>query len=345
MGRKRNAILDKGPVGVFAQKLRDRMDAVTPPTTFRRLAAKVWCSHALLAEACAGKKLPTWQVTEAFVHACGATDEEVAAWHSEWEQTQQAAGQLRRKLGEADVVVPTRSRTGQAIRAGRLRPVKPDLASPLASVPAPEAAQTFDDLIYQTRVLKIAVGNPSLRVLSAWLRRNGGYHSPSSLSEAFTGRRPPSFELFKAVVEGLISYGVERNGMERQDEWMSVRGWTEAWSRAEYNRLRPDLMPRRRFGNVHLLVDDQDEGPTAGIVAELPADHAAALLGSLHRGVAAGIIAQLPPDKAQAIINAMWQQNATIHPDHAEDGTPQATVLQHPAASGDGPGTSGKINS
>ncbi|WP_327591258.1 hypothetical protein OHA25_61145 (plasmid) [Nonomuraea sp. NBC_00507] len=302
MGNKRKPILDDGPIGQFAQRLRDRMDEVVPALTFRAMKQKAFCSHAVLAEACAGKKLPSWVVTEAFVRACGADDAEVKAWHEDWLQTQRSVGRLRRKLGQADVVVPTHTDTGLPVRDGRLRPVEVDLADPEACVPRPETIQTFDDLLYQLRVLRIAVGNPSLRDLSRHTRV-----PVSTLGNLFSGRRP-SYEVFMQVVTTLV--GPDGLGGERQV-------WREAWTRAEYNRIRPDLTRRRRVGNVFMLSEQQDAGPTAGIVAELPPGVAATLLASLPQHVAAGIISEMPPAKAQAVLTAMWQVHGTVEADSA----------------------------
>jgi len=301
MGRKLNPIEDDGPIGGFAQRLRDRRHQAGEPT-FRAMAAVSSCSHAVLAEACAGKKLPTWEVTEAFVRALRA-DDELPSWRKDWRQVQQAVGRLRRKLGQADVVVPTHSDTGLPIREGRLRPVQPDLADPAASMPRPETAQTFDDLLYQARVLKIAVGNPSLRQLKAQLRKLEEYIGVSTLGDLLSGRRPPSHELFRTVICGLLAYGDVKN-RKPAETWFSLQVWLEAWTRAEYNRTRPDLARRRRTGNVYLMSENQDEGPTAGVIGEMNPSVAATLLGSLPRPIAAGIINELPPEKAQAVIKA-----------------------------------------
>jgi Helix-turn-helix domain len=308
MGRKRNPISDPGPIGTFAQRLRDRMDEVMPKLTFRAMADVTYVSHSVLAEACSGTKLPTWPVTKAFVTACGATEAEVGEWKKDWLETQRSVGQLRRKLGEAGVVVPTHSDTGQPLRAGRLRPVLPDLADPDACVPRPEKAQTFDDLAYQVRVLKIAVGNPSLRLLRAHLRKRDYPVSVSTLSDVINGRRTPTRELLEIIVKGLLTYDEEPSSRTPGRPWSAWQTWRDAWSRAEFNRERPDLIRRNRLGNVYLLSDNQDEGPTASIVAEMAVPAAAALLASLHPPLAAGILNELPPRKQQAVVTAMFQQ-------------------------------------
>jgi hypothetical protein len=72
--------------------------------TCRVMAALCHFSHSVLAEAASGKIMPTWPVVKAFVQACGADDDEVQNWETYYLDTQRAVGNLRRKLGEADIV-------------------------------------------------------------------------------------------------------------------------------------------------------------------------------------------------------------------------------------------------
>lgn len=342
MGNKYSPIFDEGPVGQYAQRLRDRKSAARtetePRLTFRQMAKGCHYSHATLANACAGKELPNWPVTEAFLRACGADDDEVAEWRQEWIRTQRVLGSLRRKLGEADVVVPTRSSEGRAIREGRLRPIKIDLADPAACNPRPEAVNTFDDLAYELNVLKIANGGPSLRDLYRRMRRmpGGGWGAPVSvttLSDIFAGRRIPSGEAYRAIVQCLLT---TRRPSRLEDE---MRPWLEAWSRAMFNHERPDLH-RRRGGvtNIFVQAEDQDRGPTASIVAELQPEHAAGLLAGLDRRVAADILRELPPEKAQAVLSKMWQLTGPVPDIAAGQGgskPPRLRPVQDPPADGD----------
>ena len=215
----------------------------------------------------------------------------------------------------------------------RLRPVQVDLADPASSIPRPETVQTFDDLLYQLQMLKIAVGNPSLRQLQAQLRKLDLYLGVSTLSELFSGRRLLTHDHYAEVIRGLLSYAAGVS--EQRQSWHTPQAWLDAWSRAEYNRVRPDLSRRRRVGNIYLLSENQDEGPTAAIVSELDPALAAALLASLHPSIAAGIIGELPPEKAQAVLKAMWQLSGTVD-NHRR--TANGTVLPYPK-SGPGVGT------
>ncbi len=104
MGRPLNPIEDDGPIGKFAKRLRDCRAQTPKKLTYRAMAALCHFSHSVLAEAAAGKILPTWPVVKAFVQACGADDDEIKDWEKYWLDTQRAAGNLRRKLGEADIM-------------------------------------------------------------------------------------------------------------------------------------------------------------------------------------------------------------------------------------------------
>jgi hypothetical protein len=306
MGRKEKPIEDTGPIGRFAQKLRDRRP---PGATTRSMAGTTHYSHSAMADACSGRKLPTWDVTHAFLAACGADETEMAEWRQEYDRTRESVGRQLVKVGDAAVVVPTRSSSGLPTREGRLRPVKLDLADPLASIPKPHTVQTFDDLIYQLRVLKIATGNPSLGTVEKGLRDRGT--SKSTLSEMMSGRRPPSWDLFGSVVRWLLEQREDSSGSpltKLAEDWASVEPWRDAWRRAEFNRQRPDLTRPRRTGNIFLADDDQDAGVIASIIAEMSPPEAARLLVTLHKPVAASILSDLPPEKQQAVVNFMWQQ-------------------------------------
>lgn len=312
MGRNENPIKDTGPLGQFATRLRERRNQVIPHPSYRGLAKLCHYSHSVLAEAASGEKLPTWEVTEAFVRACGADDKEVGNWHSYWLETRQALQNLLRKLGQASLIVPGRTLTGPATRPGRLRPVLADIAEPDQCQPHPDQVRTYEDLHYQLHVLRIAVGNPSLRELRRHMGREYGL---STLSDIFAGHRTPVSRIFAAIVTGLLTIQGPPDSKPSADEpWRSVRSWEKAWSQAEYNRIRPDLMRRRRYGNLVLATPEQDEGPTASVIAAMDPAVAAALLASLPATVAGQIISDMPAKEAQLVIKMMVELTSTTTP-------------------------------
>jgi hypothetical protein len=76
-----------GPLARFAADLRQlRMDAGTP--TYSKLATRTRYSASALSSAASGDKLPTVEVTLAYVEACGGDG---AAWRKRWHQVREEA--------------------------------------------------------------------------------------------------------------------------------------------------------------------------------------------------------------------------------------------------------------
>lgn len=82
----------------FAEGLRQlRHDA--DDISYRRLAERVGMSPSALSQAASGRKLPTWNVTQAFVKGCGGEEK---VWREQWSQ-------VRRELNAH----PTNTTNGQ----------------------------------------------------------------------------------------------------------------------------------------------------------------------------------------------------------------------------------------
>jgi len=79
---RREAPVPDGPLHDFAQGLRD-LRATRAPSTYRELAKSARYSASVLSTAAAGRRLPTLDVTLAFVTACGG---DVDAWRERWER-------------------------------------------------------------------------------------------------------------------------------------------------------------------------------------------------------------------------------------------------------------------
>src|SRR5690348_5465775 len=93
-----------GPLHQFAAALRElRAGAGNPP--YRSMAAAAHVSKASLSAAAAGHRLPTWEVTRAYVEACGG---DVDAWHRRWSSTREALG-IPAPARQADPPEPARS--------------------------------------------------------------------------------------------------------------------------------------------------------------------------------------------------------------------------------------------
>lgn len=79
-----------GPVAAFAHGLRQVRAAAGSPT-YRALARTAGYSATTLSEAAGGSRLPTWDVTLAYVQACGG---DVASWRDRWERTHAALAEV-----------------------------------------------------------------------------------------------------------------------------------------------------------------------------------------------------------------------------------------------------------
>ncbi|MFC9898511.1 hypothetical protein ACFVMC_32875 [Nocardia sp. NPDC127579] len=303
MGRRRNPIHDpEGPIGQFALKLRAQMDAI-PGRTFRKMSTIANISHSTLAEAAGGKKFPTWEATRAFLIGCDIDPDLIESqWKAEWSDAERAVAETQRVLGTP----PASARGSAPVRAVQLRAVPPALADPEQWRPQPDTVQTFDDLLYELKRFKIAIGNPGLRTLSVMTSR---FCSLTALSDVFSGKRPPAYEMYVRLIDAMLMEVEEQSNLfdatERRRPWRSMTEWRSAWTRSETNRERPDLTRHRRYGNIFLITDGQDEGPTASIVAEMDPEVAAALLASLAPKIAGNIISDLPTKHAQAVLTAI----------------------------------------
>jgi hypothetical protein len=315
MPRPETPIADAGPIGAFAAQLREFRASAPGKPTYRQMSTRAHLSHSVLAEAAAGKTLPSWETTEAYVRACGATDEDVRDWRTFWLGTTETILTARRRAGQADLVVSTRDGAPGTPRRGRLRPVEVDHAGPDQCRPQPDDVRTFDDLRYQLTVLRINAGNPSLRDLNKLMKATDGVYAagPSTLSEVFTGQRHPAMELFMAIVTTLLGQlGAAGNDNPFVDPpaWRTPPPWREAWARAQFNHQRPDLQRTRRVGNI-LLLSDHNEAPVAAVVAAMNVKAAAATLAAMPPDVAGRIIEDLPTKKAQQVLDAMYRLHDT----------------------------------
>ncbi|MFJ8166636.1 hypothetical protein ACIRBY_37730 [Streptomyces sp. NPDC096136] len=98
----------------LASGMRDLKE--TAGLTFSALTERVHYSTASLSGAVSGKKLPTWEVTWAFIHGCDpAADEQV--WKQRWEAAEE--GELRRSEAEASDADTAVRRPGGAPRQRR----------------------------------------------------------------------------------------------------------------------------------------------------------------------------------------------------------------------------------
>uniref|UniRef100_UPI003F4930B3 hypothetical protein n=1 Tax=Amycolatopsis sp. CA-293810 TaxID=3239926 RepID=UPI003F4930B3 len=340
MGRSEKPISGEGPLADFARRLRTaRAEAGMP--TYRSMQTRANYSHAVLAQAAGGDKLPSWEVTKAYLQALTARGEgdrfELARWETYHDEVARTLANLARKTGETTTVTPGGAVGGPSTRG---RPVVAEHATPEQTLPQPETVRTYEDLARELNILRITAGSPSFRELA-----KASHWGASTLCEVFSGRRRPTSVMIRTLVHALYTH-LERSAMPATSAaepgtgsiWAELdlgplrdvvdpdllTPWTRAWTTAEYNRRRPDLHSRHRsLDNVVLLPEHQDTGPTADIIAELPVATAAVVLGQMDRAVSAALVADLPPVKSAAILSQMWTLSSKGDPENAHPGLVQ----------------------
>ncbi|MEV4255421.1 hypothetical protein AB0J52_19890, partial [Spirillospora sp. NPDC049652] len=72
-----------GPVAAFAVALRELRASVGTPS-YRTMSKRSYYGFTTLAEAAAGRRFPSWEITRAYVVACGG---DVAEWERRWRET------------------------------------------------------------------------------------------------------------------------------------------------------------------------------------------------------------------------------------------------------------------
>jgi hypothetical protein len=152
----------------------------------------------VLSEAAAGNRLPTWQVTKAFVEAC---EGDTGAWEKRWNSARKHP-YTPRTVADWQRINIERARhlTGEEIMAvdpqsATLNTVKDSV---LPERPNPGIISTVPQLVEALNRLRIWHGKPPLRELA----RKSGTFAASTLSEALRNKdRLPSYKLVVSFAE------------------------------------------------------------------------------------------------------------------------------------------------
>ncbi len=120
VGRPEKALDVRDPIQAFAQQLRD-LRRGCDRMTYAEMASRCNYSAATLSEAARGATMPSWEVTAAYVAACGG---DLVRWRSVWEATKMRAAGANGVLG-----------TG-ADGVGAVAPAPPASSEPAATAPA-----------------------------------------------------------------------------------------------------------------------------------------------------------------------------------------------------------------
>jgi len=193
--------------------------------TFRQLGEKANYSASRLSEAASGRMLPTWEVTSAFVLACGGAPED---WRERWDAAAAAV-----KVAQAETLTPSRaveSRQrvvaveGQVIVPKMRQTVTVTRLDPLETHRVDSPALFNADLRE-----RISNANRSLRAVA----QKSGY-ATSTVSSALSGQTLPRWDLVSSLLGAL------RMPSDEQAEW-----------RTRWTRLAADEVENRKTVIAH----------------------------------------------------------------------------------------------
>ncbi|WP_194894229.1 protein kinase domain-containing protein [Catenulispora pinisilvae] len=240
MGRPEEAVASEGPLAEFARDLRALRHA-TGQIPYRDLGRLARYSPSALSTAVSGRKLPTIELTLAFVRACGGTADDVRTWEQRWHEVNESLG-----------------RPGRAPR----RPPPTSLTRRFADAD-PANARNVVQFVGQMHKLKIGSGQLTLRDIERRARDAGQSLPTSTLCDALKGDRLPQWR----VVEAFVIACGDEEALDR---------WHEAWTRLAMATVTPH--PETGLYTVSRRIAPPDQpvshGPTSGTrtpAAGLPA--------------------------------------------------------------------------
>ncbi|WP_194923588.1 protein kinase domain-containing protein [Catenulispora pinisilvae] len=230
MGRPEEAVASEGPLAEFARDLRALRHA-TGQIPYRDLGRLARYSPSALSTAVSGRKLPTIELTLAFVRACGGTADDVRTWEQRWHEVNESLG-----------------RPGRAPR----RPPPTSLTRRFADAD-PTNARNVVQFVGQMHKLKIGSGQLTLRDIERRARDAGQSLPTSTLCDALKGDRLPQWR----VVEAFVIACGDEEALDR---------WHEAWTRLAMATVTPH--PETGLYTVPRRIAPPDQpagyGPTPG---------------------------------------------------------------------------------
>lgn len=201
MARPEKPIDWDGPIADLARELRRLRELAGPPApTYAQLAKRAPHSRSVLADAAAGYRCPTWEVTCDFITACGGVPTQ-EPWPTRWNLADAAADQTRdaSRRQRAKGPAPSRNRA-EARPAAAPEPHPPH--GPAA--PDPWLAATPQQYRYQLGLLR-AWADVSLKEIRQPDERGlrGSRRLPyTTLHDALNPKlsRMPALRIVRAIV-------------------------------------------------------------------------------------------------------------------------------------------------
>jgi hypothetical protein len=220
VGRPEKEISGEGPIAELARALR-RLRAQVGQPSYRELASggKALYSASVLAEAAGGRRCPTWDVTKAFVSACG---DDPAQWEERWEKARAAA--------RASHSWPSREKapaTGDAA-AGSGRDQS---RRHIIRQPDPWQAVTAADYVRQLCALRAWAGKPGPAEIGLSARELGRARvADSTLYDALNLKRTtlPKLNIVQIIVHACSG---------------DLSEWTAAWQAISVRKFQAENPP------------------------------------------------------------------------------------------------------
>ncbi len=256
MARREKTVPD-GPLADLANGLRALR--VAAGITYRELADRSQYSISVLSAAAGGERLPTWDVTRAYVTACGGTPKDLEEWKRRWNDAKQRYNQDQSALQTqtpANQQLDTRATAARDERA--------------------EFAVRLNDLRRQ-------VGMPTLRTIAR--ATYSGSRRPLAMATVADLLKDtshlPRWETVSSFVEACVSLASDNNppafnGLDDLTRW---RQWHAALERSfELNREGEHQATgkvrvraaRARLLGVHAAIRSHDTGGYESSWDELP---------------------------------------------------------------------------
>jgi hypothetical protein len=216
-GRPENPISWDGPVADLARALRQAREQAGQ-LAYRTLAERTHYSASVLAAAADGRYCPTWDVTRAFIQACGTGEE---ALHPLWEKASNAASKSRQRERTRAAGAPG-SKPG---RRGEVRDLVP-------GEPNPRRAATAAQYVRQLRALRAWAGQPGYKTIIARLGVTPAAFPKSTMYDALNPHRTrlPALEIVRGIVRACASPG-------------AAEAWTAAWRAIRLREFEQDNPP------------------------------------------------------------------------------------------------------
>ncbi|MET8981497.1 WD40 repeat domain-containing protein [Streptomyces sp. NPDC004539] len=231
-----------GPVQRLAQELRELREAAGRPT-YRQMASQAHFSVAALAQAAAGKKLPSLDVLQGYVRACGG---EPGEWEPRWKAAEaEVVGQAR---DEPDVAPPYRG-------LARYEPGDRDVF-----FGRDRLIEDVGSLVCERRFAVVfgASGSGKSSLLRAGL-------VPRLRAEIARREQPAVLRVLTPGARPVASYGhLLAPGEGEPESWVVVDQFEEVFT------LCRDRLERDRF--IDLLLTARDPGSRLRVLIALRAD-------------------------------------------------------------------------